>query len=203
MQLPASPVRQLLIRMLKHALDAVNGGKAVQQAIHKSGDVLTIGSRRYDLRKYRRIVVVGGGKAAASMARAIEPIPWPPAGGGVVITKYGHTVRTKCIRVVEAAHPPDRAGLAAARGILSLASSLTREDLLVVLLSGGASSLMPSPVSTVTLADKQHDQIVASVWRRHPRHQQRPQAPVESERRSAGGIDSCHHPHAHPIGCDR
>ena len=77
--------------------------------------------------------------------------------GGVVITKYGHTVRTKRIRVVEAGHPvPDRAGLAAARGILSLASSLTREDLLVVLLSGGASSLMPAPVSTVTLANKQH-----------------------------------------------
>ena len=157
MQLPASPVRQLLIRMLKHALDAVNGGKAVQQAIHKTGNVLTIGSRRYDLRKYRRIVVVGGGKAAASMARAIEPIIGRRLESGVVITKYGHTVRTKCIRVVEAGHPvPDRAGLAAAREILSLASSLTREDLLVVLLSGGASSLMPSPVSTVTLADKQH-----------------------------------------------
>ena len=132
MQLPASPVRQLLIRMLKHALDAVNGGKALQRAIHKSGDVLTIGSRRYDLCKYRRIVVVGEEK---------RPPPWrAPSSrflgrrldGGVVITKYGHTVRTKRIRVVEASHPvPDRAGLAAARGILSLASSLTREDLLV------------------------------------------------------------------------
>jgi glycerate-2-kinase len=157
MQIPASPVRQLLTRMLRDALDAVNGGKALRRAIHKRGDVLTIGSRRYDLRKYRRIVVVGGGKAAAPMAHAIEPILGRRLAGGVVITKYGHTVRTKCIRVVEAGHPvPDRAGLAATRGMLSLASSLTREDLLVVLLSGGASSLMPAPVPTVTLADKQH-----------------------------------------------
>ena len=157
MQIPASPVRQLLTRMLRDALDAVNGGKALRRTIHKRGDVLTIGSRRYDLRKYRRIVVVGGGKAAAPMAHAIEPILGRRLAGGVVITKYGHTVRTKCIRVAEAGHPvPDRAGLAATRGMLSLASSLTREDLLVVLLSGGASSLMPAPVSTVTLADKQH-----------------------------------------------
>ena len=157
MQIPASPVRQLLTRMLRDALDAVNGGKALRRAIHKRGDVLTIGSRRYDLRKYRRIVVVGGGKAAAPMAHAIEPILGRRLAGGVVITKYGHTVRTKRIRVVEAGHPvPDRAGLAATRGMLSLASSLTREDLLVVLLSGGASSLMPAPVPTVTLADKQH-----------------------------------------------
>ena len=157
MQIPASPVRQLLTRMLRDALDAVNGGKALRRAIHKRGDVLTIGSRRYDLRKYRRIVVVGGGKAAAPMAHAIEPILGRRLAGGVVITKYGHTVRTKRIRVAEAGHPvPDRAGLAATRGMLSLASSLTREDLLVVLLSGGASSLMPAPVPTVTLADKQH-----------------------------------------------
>jgi glycerate-2-kinase len=143
--------------MRRDARDAGHGGKAWRRAIHKRGDVFTIGARRYDLRKYRRIVVVGGGKAAAPMAHAIEPILGRRLAGGVVITKYGHTVRTKRIRVVEAGHPvPDRAGLAATRGMLSLASSLTREDLLVVLLSGGASSLMPAPVPTVTVADKQH-----------------------------------------------
>jgi glycerate 2-kinase len=157
MQLPASPVRQLLVRMLTDALEAAHGGHALQRAIHKSGDVLTIGSRRYDLRKYRRVVVVGAGKAAGSMARAIEPILGRRLDGGCVVTKYGHTTRTKRIRVVEAGHPvPDRAGLAAARGMLSLVSSLTDEDLLIVLLSGGASSLLPAPVSGVRLADKQH-----------------------------------------------
>ncbi len=163
MRLPASPVRRLLTKMLRHALASADAGRALRRSLRRKGHHLTIGERRYDLRDYERIVVVGAGKASAAMARAIEPILGHRLDGGLVVVKYGHGLPTKRIGVAEAGHPlPDRAGLDAARRIMKLVTSLTRRDLLVVLLSGGASSLMPAPVSGVTLADKQRvtDQLL-------------------------------------------
>ncbi len=156
MQFPASPVRRFLTQMVKEALDASHAAKALRRRVHKDGNLLTVGLRRYDLRDYGRVVVVGAGKAAADMAGAIEPMLGRYLQGGLVIVKYGHAVRTTRISVTEAGHPvPDRAGAAAARQVKALAASLTDQDLLIVLLSGGASSLMPAPASGVTLADKQ------------------------------------------------
>ncbi len=102
-----------------------------------------------------KTLVVGAGKAAASMAAAVEA-NWP--GGspieGVVITRYGHDVPTQRIRVIEAGHPvPDEAGEAAARETLERAAALDTEDLLLVLVSGGGSSLLSLPVDGVGMAD--------------------------------------------------
>lgn len=156
-QLPASPISRLLTRMLSQALDACHAGKALRRVLRKSGDVLTIGSRRYALHDYERVVVVGAGKATATMARAIEPILGRRLHSGLVIVKYGHAVPTRRIAVREAGHPiPDHAGQMATKRLLAITSSLTGRDLLIVLLSGGASSLMPAPVPGVTLADKRH-----------------------------------------------
>ena len=102
-----------------------------------------------------RTVVVGAGKAAASMALAVET-HWPADAPleGVVITRYGHALATKRIRVVEAGHPvPDEQGEAAARGILALARELGEDDLLLALVSGGGSSLLAMPVPGVPMAD--------------------------------------------------
>jgi len=102
-----------------------------------------------------RTVVVGAGKAAASMALAVEQ-SWPHDKPleGVVITRYGHGLPTKRVRVVEAGHPvPDEHGEAAAAEILALASSLSDEDLLLVLVSGGGSSLLSLPVEAVPMGD--------------------------------------------------
>ena len=156
MQLPASPLRPLLTKMLRQALASVHAGDALRRTLHKDGDELTIGLQRYNLRDYERIVVVGAGKATAAMARAIEPILGRHLDGGVVIVKYGHGLATKRIAVTEAGHPlPDRAGLAAGRRVREIVAGLTARDLLFVLLSGGASSLMPAPVPGLTLSDKQ------------------------------------------------
>lgn len=115
-----------------------------------------IGRRRYDLRRYGRIVVVGAGKATASMARAMEQMLGSRLAQGLVIVKYGHRRPTKRIAVQEAGHPlPDRPGLRAAARVREMAASLSTRDLLIVLLSGGASSLMPAPVPGVSLEDKQ------------------------------------------------
>jgi glycerate-2-kinase len=90
------------------------------------------------------------------MACAVERVLGNRIWSGLVIVKYGHGAPTKRIAVEEAGHPiPDRAGLRAARRLRLLASSLSKRDLLIVLLSGGASSLMPAPVPGVTLGDKQ------------------------------------------------
>jgi hydroxypyruvate reductase len=102
-----------------------------------------------------RTVVVGAGKAAASMARAVEE-NWQGPISGLVVTRYGHNVPCERIEVVEASHPvPDAAGEEAARRILELASSLGPDDLLLCLISGGGSALMALPAPGLTMADKQ------------------------------------------------
>jgi hydroxypyruvate reductase/glycerate 2-kinase len=102
-----------------------------------------------------RTIVVGAGKAAASMARAVEAA-WPGEFAGAVVTRYGHGVPTSRIEVIEAAHPvPDAAGEAAARRILGEVAGLTPDDLVICLLSGGGSALLSLSAPGLTLADKQ------------------------------------------------
>jgi hydroxypyruvate reductase len=100
-----------------------------------------------------RVVVVGAGKAAASMALAVERA-WPNVAlEGVVITRYAHGAPTERIRVVEAGHPvPDDAGERAACDIMQLISRLQRDDLLLALISGGGSSLLSLPVPQVSMS---------------------------------------------------
>lgn len=102
-----------------------------------------------------RTVVVGAGKASASMARAVEAA-WPGELSGLVVTRYGHHLPTRKIEVIEASHPvPDAAGLAAARRILSSLEGLTKDDLVICLISGGASALLPLPLEGLSLEDEQ------------------------------------------------
>jgi len=100
-----------------------------------------------------RTVVVGAGKAAASMALAVEN-HWPAAAplDGIVITRYRHGLLTNRIKIVEAGHPvPDESGEKAAREILRLAQSLGPDDLLLALVSGGGSALLSLPAEDVTM----------------------------------------------------
>jgi hydroxypyruvate reductase len=102
-----------------------------------------------------RTVVVGAGKAAAAMAKALEE-RWGSPLSGLVVTRYDHGLRCQRIEVVEAAHPvPDAAGRQAAARILDLVQGLSAEDLVICLISGGGSALMALPVDGVTLEDKQ------------------------------------------------
>jgi hydroxypyruvate reductase len=102
-----------------------------------------------------RVIVVGAGKAAASMARILED-EWAPPLSGHVIVPYGHRDDCHAIRVTEAAHPvPDEAGVAATARILASVSDLTADDTVVCLISGGGSSLLCLPADGVSLAGKQ------------------------------------------------
>jgi glycerate 2-kinase len=156
LSLPSSPIRPLLKKLIVRGLDAVDARKTVSRAISRNGEELVIGRRRYDLRRYERVVVLGAGKATASMAQAVEQRLGLRLQGGFVVVKHGHVVPTKRVVVVEAGHPvPDRSGQRAAARLCAMAAELGQRDLLIVLLSGGASSLLPAPVAGVTLADKQ------------------------------------------------
>ncbi len=102
-----------------------------------------------------RTIVIGCGKAAASMAKAVED-HWQGELSGLVVTRYQHRVPTRRIEVVEAAHPvPDLAGREAAERILGMVKGLSANDLVLFLASGGGSALLSMPASGLTLADKQ------------------------------------------------
>jgi hydroxypyruvate reductase len=102
-----------------------------------------------------RTIVVGAGKASAAMARAVED-HWTGRLEGLVVTRYGYAVPCEHIEIVEAAHPvPDENGLAAATRMLELVSDLTADDLVICLISGGGSALLPLPAEGLTLQDKQ------------------------------------------------
>jgi len=102
-----------------------------------------------------RTIVVGAGKAAAAMARAVED-HWPGPLSGLVVTRYGYQVPCSRIEVVEAAHPvPDASGLAAARRMLDMVHGRVADDLVLCLISGGGSALLPAPLTGMTLAHEQ------------------------------------------------
>lgn len=103
-----------------------------------------------------RCVVVGGGKSAAVMAAALEEA-WPDVAlEGAVVTRYGHAVPTRRIQVIEASHPvPDANSELGARQLLQLVQGLGPDDLVLALMSGGASALLAAPAAGLTLADKQ------------------------------------------------
>jgi hydroxypyruvate reductase len=102
-----------------------------------------------------RLIVVGAGKASAAMAQAVEQ-HWPGPLSGLVVTRYGYGVPCNRIEIVEAAHPvPDAAGMRAAERMLALVQGLSPDDLVLCLISGGGSALLPLPAPGLTLEQKQ------------------------------------------------
>lgn len=102
-----------------------------------------------------KTVVVGAGKGAAQMAAAFEEL-WGEPVEGVVVTRYGYACETKRIRVLEASHPvPDEAGLEATQALFDAVSGLGEDDLVVALVCGGGSALLPAPPEGLTLEDEQ------------------------------------------------
>jgi len=133
------------LEIARAALAAVDPAKCVLRAL--------AGDDSFD--RFRRIFVVGAGKATAAMARAIEERLGDRIERGWINVKYGHGAPLRRIVCHECGHPvPDEAGLAGSVRIEEIAAAAEADDLLVCLISGGASALMPYPVKPLTLADK-------------------------------------------------
>ncbi len=148
--------RAQILGVLDAALDAVDPVQAIRRVMIRGEHTLRIDGRAYDLDHIRRIVVVGGGKAGAAMAAAVEELLADRITAGVVNVKYGHGAPTEIVQIRESGHPvPDAAGAAGARDMLDLLRGLTAEDLVLCLISGGGSALMTLPVEGISLDDMQ------------------------------------------------
>lgn len=142
--------------LLDAALKAADPGKAVERHLRVRGDVLIAGKTRYPLRRFRRVLVLGAGKASASMALAVERVLGRRIQSGLVNVKYGHTARLRRIELNECGHPvPDESGVRGSMRIAELARSAGEDDLVIAVISGGASALLPAPAAGITLAEKQ------------------------------------------------
>lgn len=137
----AVPPRELLVALLRAAISAADPALCLPPQLPSP--------------PRGRTLVVGAGKAAAAMARALED-HWSGPLAGLVITRYGHGVPCRRIEVVEAGHPlPDAAGVTAAGRVLALVQECGPDDLVLCLVSGGGSALLSLPAPGVTLDDKQ------------------------------------------------
>ncbi len=146
--------------ILAASIAAVDPAAAVASHVRREGDRLLFFSRgsllkEVDLGGVRRILVVGAGKATASMARAVERVFGDRIDAGCICVKDGYTEPLTKIECIEASHPvPDGRGMAGARKILGLLAGAGEHDLVLSLISGGASALMPLPADPVTLEEK-------------------------------------------------
>jgi glycerate 2-kinase len=153
--MPAS-LRHQALRIFKAALKAADPAEAVLRHVRREKEILIVGGRRYRLRSFRNIYVIGAGKASARMAAAIERLLGARITGGLINVKDGHGTRLRRIDINESGHPiPDRRGVAGARRIAQIASDAGPDDLILCLISGGASALLPLPAPPITLAEKQ------------------------------------------------
>lgn len=130
--------------ILRSMFDAAVGAAMPQQCI----------AQNLPVRPRGRTIVVGAGKASAAMASEFEKV-WGEPVSGLIVTRYGHGAPCRNIEIVEAAHPvPDDAGARCARRMLDMVKGLTADDLVVALISGGASALLSLPAEGITVEDK-------------------------------------------------
>jgi glycerate 2-kinase len=145
-----------ITRILSAAINAIDPEVAVRRHVFREGDLLTISGRVYDLRSFRRVVLLGLGKASVAMSDALSNILLERLSAGLVITKHASKGSRSPLTIMIGGHPiPDEHSLQAGRKAIEFVSSLGPEDLLFCLISGGGSALVSAPFSGVSLADIQ------------------------------------------------
>lgn len=149
-------LRQHALAIFRAGLDAADPAKAVARHLTLKGDVLSVSGARHRLNRYERIFVVGAGKAGATMAAAVERVLGRRITAGLINVKDGHTAKLRRIELNECGHPiPDERGVDGARRIAAMVREAGERDLVLCLVSGGGSALLPSPAEGITLEDKQ------------------------------------------------
>jgi glycerate 2-kinase len=148
----------LIRSALDAALDAADPARAVRRCLERSGEQLTVAGRTYDLRGFRRVRVVGAGKAGAAMAQAVAKVLGDRLSDGLVVIKDDGrpSIVTAGVTYTAAGHPvPDRRSVAAGRQLLTLLDDSRSDDLVIAVLSGGASALLCLPDERISLDDLQ------------------------------------------------
>jgi hydroxypyruvate reductase len=148
-------LRRAAAAILAHALNAVDAYSVTSRAIKLEGGALLVNGRPFPLSPGSRVLVIGAGKACGPMAQAVEDALQARLTGGLIVVPTGAAVPLRKIALREATHPlPGASGEAAAAEILSLVSGLSATDLVICLISGGGSALLPLPREGLTLHDK-------------------------------------------------
>ena len=143
-------------QIFRHVLDILDPGQLVKEKVSIRDSTLIVEEREYNLNNYENIYVVGGGKACAPMAKAMEGLLGDKIDNGIIVVKYDHGLSLKKIETVEASHPiPDENGERGASDILRLLSGTGEKDLIICLISGGGSALLVQPHKGITLQDIQ------------------------------------------------
>lgn len=143
-------------RVFRAAVASASPREAVLRHLRVEDDVLIAGRRRYRLKQVERIWVVGAGKASAAMAQGVESVLGKRIAGGAITVKYGHGARLRRATLTEAGHPvPDSVGVSGAERVAAIAGAAGKHDLVIALISGGASALLVLPAEGITLAEKQ------------------------------------------------
>ena len=146
-----------VLHAMNAALAAANPTRIIRKNLKLIGSVLHVGNLQYPLKDYRRIFVIGGGKASGYMAEEIEKLlgNWITRGLVVIPDYLRPTPRNRRIRYHQATHPiPTRKGVEGVLAMLRLVDDISRDDLVIVLVSGGGSALMPLPVEGMNLDDE-------------------------------------------------
>ena len=147
--------RENAIDIVTAALQGVNARQAVRNKVRLVEDVLKIEDQSFDLRNFRNIYAIGGGKATFPLAAALEEILGERLSDGFIAVKDGQLGQLNRIRVMEAAHPvPDPRSVEASRQILEIARKAGSDDLVICLMSGGVSSVCCYPVADISFEDK-------------------------------------------------
>ncbi|MEM2367107.1 MAG: glycerate kinase [Candidatus Bathyarchaeia archaeon] len=147
--------RELALKSLEAAIKAVNPKSLIKSKLKLEGSILHVNGRAFNIGKFKNIYVIGGGKASGSMAEALEEVLGDKITDGLVNVPKGNKHKTGIIRLHEASHPiPDESGVEGTRKMLEIAEKAGEEDLIICLISGGGSSLMPMPRGEITIADK-------------------------------------------------
>jgi hydroxypyruvate reductase len=149
-------MRKDAVDIFHAGLGAVDPFAAVRRHVSLDHGQLIVGGKTVDLSQVNELLIVGAGKASGAMAAALEEILADRITGGLVVVKYGHAVDLCHTSLVEAGHPiPDKNGQEGAERIRKYVAAAGEKDLVICLMSGGGSALLPSPGPGLTLADKQ------------------------------------------------
>lgn len=147
--------RMLALESLEAAVKAVDPKQIIKSKLSLKNSILNVDRYHFNLEKFKHVYVIGGGKASGSMANAIEQILGKYITAGIVNVPYGDKSKTSIIKLHEASHPiPDETGVQGTTQMLKIAEQANENDLIICLISGGGSSLMPLPRGEVSIADK-------------------------------------------------